>query len=187
MMTRCIELSRDAIAAGELPFACVICRDGEIVAEATNRVARDRDISRHAEMVAMSEVQRTLGTKRLSRCTLYTNVEPCAMCSFCIRETHIRRVVYAIRSPVMGGHSKWNVLQDSQLSSVMPVVFGRAPEMAGAVMREEAEAVWRSWRPLIWKMIELRGCLGGVAPEHAAARPAPSREGFLRRLIASYR
>ena len=71
MMVRCISLSRDSIAAGELPFGCVICHDGEVVSEATNRVARDGDVTRHAEMVAMSEAQRVLGTRRLSRCTLY--------------------------------------------------------------------------------------------------------------------
>jgi tRNA(Arg) A34 adenosine deaminase TadA len=54
MMSRCIALSRDSVAAGELPFGCVICRDGEVVAESTNRVKRDRDVMRHAEMVAMS-------------------------------------------------------------------------------------------------------------------------------------
>jgi tRNA(adenine34) deaminase len=57
------------------------------VTEATNRVVRDGDVARHAEMVAMSEAQRVLGTRQLSRCTLYTNVEPCAMCCYCIRET----------------------------------------------------------------------------------------------------
>ena len=141
MMARCIELSRDSIAAGELPFGCVICHDEEVVSEATNRVVRDGDVTRHAEMVAMSEAQRVLGTKRLSRCTLYTNVEPCAMCCYCIRETRMRKVVYAIRSPIMGGHSRWKVLQDKEISGIIPEVFGRVPEIAGAVMREEAEAV----------------------------------------------
>ena len=75
MMARCIELSRDSIAAGELPFGCVICHDEEVVTEATNRVVRDGDVTRHAEMVAMSEAQRVLGTKRLSHCTLYASVD----------------------------------------------------------------------------------------------------------------
>lgn len=188
MMARCIELSRDAIAAGELPFACVICREGEVVAEATNRVARDRDVARHAEMVAMSEVQRVLGTKRLSRCTLYSNVEPCGMCSYCIRETRMRKVVYAIRSPIMGGHSKWKLLQDKEISGVIPEVFGRVPEIAGSVMREEAEAVWRNWHPLIWKIIKFRGCFSGAALEQEAAEQpgAPAREGFLSQLMLRY-
>jgi tRNA(adenine34) deaminase len=186
MMERCIELSRVAIAEGELPFACVICRDGEVVAEATNRVSRDRDVTRHAEMVAMSEAQRVLRTKRLSRCTLYSNVEPCAMCSYCIRETRMRKVVYGIRSPIMGGHSKFKVLQDKEISGAIPEVFGRVPEIGALVMREEAEAVWRDWHPLIWKIIRFRGCFGGVAPDLAASETpqTSAREGFFRRLLA---
>jgi len=188
MMARCLALSRESVAAGELPFACVICCDGEVVAESTNRVRRDRDMTRHAEMIAISDAQRALGTKRLSRCTLYSNVEPCAMCSYCIRETRIRKVVYAIRSPIMGGHSKWKILQDPQISRVIPEIFGRAPDVAGSVMREEAEAVWRDWNPLFWKVIRLRGCFGGVFPEHAVAEAEmPPRPGFWRRLMLATR
>jgi tRNA(adenine34) deaminase len=162
----------------------VICHDEEVVTEATNRVARDGDVTRHAEMVAMSEAQRVLGTKRLSRCTLYTNVEPCAMCCYCIRETRMRKLVYAIRSPIMGGHSKWKILQDKEISGVIPEVFGRVPEIAGAVMREEAEAVWRDWHPMIWRIITFRGCFGGVAQ---VADEVPRREGFFRRLTLLHR
>ncbi len=80
MMARCIELSKTAANDGEFPFACVIARDGKVVVETTNRVARDGDVTRHAEIVAVSMAQKALGTKDLSGCTLYTNVEPCAMC-----------------------------------------------------------------------------------------------------------
>src|ERR1041384_1081095 len=101
MMRRCVELSADAVRAHELPFSCVVCRDGEIVVEATNRVSRDGDVTRHAEIIAISEAQRILGRKDLSDCTLYSNVEPCPMCSFPIRETRIGRVVYSISSPMI--------------------------------------------------------------------------------------
>ena len=116
--------------AGELPFSCVICQDGEIVVETTNRVVRDADVTRHAEIIAISEAQRVLGRKDLSDCTLYSNVEPCPMCSFPIRETRIGRVVYSISSPMMGGLSKWGVLSDREISDVMPQVFGRAPDIS---------------------------------------------------------
>jgi tRNA(adenine34) deaminase len=52
---------------------------------------RDGDVSRHAEVIALSDARKTLGRKALRGATLYTNVEPCAMCSFCLREAQDRR------------------------------------------------------------------------------------------------
>ena len=112
------------MAKGEYPFGTVIAHDGQIVAEAINRTIRQSDISRHAEIIALAEVQKAFGRAQLEHCTLYTNIEPCAMCSYCIREAWVGRVVYALGSPVMGGLSKWNILRDDDMSGCMPQVFG---------------------------------------------------------------
>jgi tRNA(adenine34) deaminase len=180
MMARCVALSREAASAGEYPFACVIARGAEVVVEASNRVARDGDVTRHAELLALSEAQRKLGRRRLARCTLYTTVEPCAMCSFPIREAGIGRVVYAIGSPLMGGHSRWNILGDPQLSAHMPELFGEAPKVIAGLLRKEAEAVWWQTNWLVWGVIRLRGIFGGRAPaaRGAAAAPLPTSAGI---------
>src|SRR5947209_5608585 len=147
MMARCIELSKTAGKLGEFPFACVIAKDGKVVVETTNRVARDGDVTRHAEIVAVGMAQKVLGTKDLSGCTLYTNVEPCAMCSFPIRETRISRVVYAIGSRLMGGDSKWDILADPELSKVMAEEFRHAPEVVRGFMPRWAGKCWDIWNP----------------------------------------
>jgi tRNA(adenine34) deaminase len=170
MMERCIALSREAVSEGEYPFACVIAENGQVVVETTNRVARDCDVTRHAELMAVSEAQRKLGRTKLSGCTLYTTVEPCPMCSFPIREARISRVVYAIRSPLMGGSSRWDVLGDSVLSAQMPEAFGEAPEVIAGVLRREAEKVWWRMNPLVWGVIRLRGVFGGR--DSSERRPA---------------
>jgi tRNA(adenine34) deaminase len=172
MMARCIALSRQAVDEGEYPFACVIAKEDQILVETTNRVARDGDVTRHAELLAVSEAQRKLGTKKLKGCTLYTTVEPCPMCSFPIREARISRVVYAIRSPLMGGHSRWNVLEDGVLSSKMPEAFGAPPKVFTGVLRREAEKVWWRMNPLIWGVIRLRGVFGGRDPGASAPEAA---------------
>jgi tRNA(adenine34) deaminase len=187
MMRRCIELSAQAVERAELPFACVVCRNGDIVAEAFNRVAADGDVTRHAEILALSEAQRVLGRSDLSDCTIYSNVEPCPMCAFPIRETRIGRVVYAISSPMMGGWSKWNVLGDNEISNVMPEMFGEAPEVAAGLQYREAAAVWRTWNPIFWLGIRFRGCLADPA-EHDTALTLQVRRSprhSLRRLLAS--
>jgi tRNA(adenine34) deaminase len=160
LMGRCIELSRLATLEGEFPFASVISKNGEIVAEAANRVVREGDVTRHAELLAISKAQESLGKGKLAGCTLYSNIEPCAMCSFPIRESRISRVVFAIASPLMGGFSKWGILGDSEISTVMPEAFSKPPEVVVGVMRQEAEQVWRKWNPLIWGIIRYRGCFG---------------------------
>ena len=184
MMERCIALSKTAGSLGEFPFACVIARDGEVIVETTNRVARDGDVTRHAEIVAVSMAQKTLGTKDLSDCTLYTNVEPCAMCSFPIRETRISRVVYAIGSRLMGGDSKWDVLGDPELYRVMPEAFAPAPEVVRGFMRREAEKAWRNWNPLIWGVIRYRGCFGEPPKAEPVTKAAPRRRTLLQKLFA---
>ena len=184
-MRRCVELSAEAVRANELPFSCVICRDGEIVVETTNRVVRDADVTRHAEIIAISEAQRVLGRKDLSDCTLYSNVEPCPMCSFPIRETRISRVVYSISSPMMGGFSKWGVLSDREISDVMPQVFGKAPDISGGLMYRDAAAVWRSWNPLFWFGIRLKGCLAESNNDAMAAlQTRPAKNNLLKRFAA---
>lgn len=162
MMARCIELSRTATREGEYPFACIIACGDEVLVEVTNRVARDGDLTRHAELMAVSQVQKVLGGKaRLKDCTLYSNVEPCPMCSFAIREAGIGRVLFSLKSPFMGGLSRWNVLSDGELSRRMPEVFGKAPEVVAGLLAKEAARVWRRWNPIIWGVIRWRGIFGG--------------------------
>ena len=139
IMQRCIALSCLAGDAGEYPYAAVICRAGQVVVESVNRVTRDVDVTRHAEVVAISAAQKALSTTSLDDCTLYSNAEPCAFCSYAIRESRIRRVVYGMRSPHMGGLSKWNILADDDISEAMPEVFGPPPEIVAGFMAVEAE------------------------------------------------
>lgn len=133
MMERCLELARQGVKQGELPFGAVIAFRGQVIAEATNHVSSECDVTRHAELVALSEAQKILRQKRLPDCTLYSIVEPCPMCSFPAREARIGRVVFAISSPIMGGFSRWDVLSDNGLSSKLPEVFGPAPEIVSGL------------------------------------------------------
>jgi tRNA(adenine34) deaminase len=189
MMARCIRLSATAIARGEFPFAAVVAEGDRVVAETTNAVVRSADVTRHAELIAVSEAQKVLGRTDLSACTLYSTVEPCPMCSFPIRETRIGRVVFAISSPKMGGYSRWNVLRDGEISKAMPEAFGPVPEVIVGLSRREAEKVWWTWNPLIWWVIKQRGCFGphtGVEPPERL--PAiPARRGPLGRLLMRFR
>ena len=172
MMTRCIELAKASSKAGEYPYAAVLCRGDTVVAESTNRVTQDRDVTRHAEVVAISQAQKTLDTVSLDDCELYLLGEPCAFCSYAIRESRIRRVVYGLSSPHMGGVSKWNILTDTDLCTTMPEVFAPPPEIVSGFMAAEAERAITDCDPMIAGILKQRGLF--VAPASTTVTPAPA-------------
>jgi tRNA(adenine34) deaminase len=185
MMVHCIRLSATAPKRGDLPVACLICDGDRIIAETTNQVRQQGDVTRHAELVAISNAQKILKRKSLSGCTLYTTVEPCPMCSFPIRETRMSRVVYAISSPIMGGISKWNILRDTEISNIVPEVFGPVPEIIAGLLWREAAKVWWTWNPVIWGIIRHRGCFGPAPATDDGERMKAIRDprGWLRSLL----
>lgn len=77
------------------PFGAVIVRDGAIVARGTNLVSSTNDPTAHAEITAIREACRTLGTFLLSDCEIYSSCEPCPMCLGAIYWARIRTVYYA--------------------------------------------------------------------------------------------
>jgi tRNA(adenine34) deaminase len=156
MMRRCIALAQSAGQIGEYPFAAVIARRGEFICESLNMVKVEGDVTRHAEMVAIASAQKKLRATSLDDCTLYSTIEPCAMCSYAIRETRIGRVVFSLRSPLMGGHSRWKVLTDSHLSTTLPEVFAPPPIVLSGYLQHDVQTVFRKRNPLSWRFIEAR-------------------------------
>ncbi len=189
MMQRCIALSATSSEHGEYPYAAVICRDGRVVIETLNRVARDGDVTRHAEVVALSAAQKALGRTSLDDCTIYVNAEPCAFCSYAIRESRIARVVYGLRSPHMGGLSKWNILADEDIATAMPEVFAPPPEIVAGLLWQEAEQVCRKWNPVFWEFVKRRGLFAGFPPEQRGPVELASlrRDGPWQRLLTALR
>jgi tRNA(adenine34) deaminase len=195
MMARCIALSKASGKAGEYPYGAVICRGGQVVSESINRVTHDGDVTRHAEVVAISLAQKALRTVSLDDCEIYVNAEPCVFCCYAIREARMRRVVYGLSSPHMGGVSKWNVLGDEDLSNAMPEVFAPPPEIVSGFMADEVERSLIEWNPLIAGIMIGRGLFGAAprvmvqAMDRGSSGPRSLYRrtlGFLRRNFFDY-
>jgi tRNA(adenine34) deaminase len=93
-MREAIALAREASAHGDVPVGAVVVRDGTGLATAANRTLRDQDPTAHAELLAIREAARATGDWRLSGCTLYVTLEPCAMCAGAIVLARLDRVVF---------------------------------------------------------------------------------------------
>lgn len=156
LMRRCVALAQSAGSRKEYPFAAVIARRGDFICESLNMVRTDRDVTRHAEMVAISLAQRKLQSTSLDACTIYSTVEPCAMCSYAIREARIGRVIFGLRSPVMGGHSRWNILTDAGMSSKLPEVFASPPDVLPGCLHHDVQKAFQKRNPFAWQFMKTR-------------------------------
>jgi tRNA(adenine34) deaminase len=81
-----------AAKRGEVPVGCVVVQNGAVVARAGHRTLTDQDPTGHAEILALREAARALGTERRSACDLYVTLEPCTMCAAAISFARIRRL-----------------------------------------------------------------------------------------------
>ena len=93
-MLEAIRLANESVATGGGPFGAVIVKDGEIVAASSNSVTIDNDPTAHAEVNAIRQACRKLGSFDLSGCVIYTSCEPCPMCLGAIYWAGIDRIYY---------------------------------------------------------------------------------------------
>jgi tRNA(adenine34) deaminase len=131
--------ARAAELAGEVPVGALIVHQNEIIARGQNRVLRDHDPTAHAEIVALRAAARHVENYRLPQedggCTLYTTLEPCAMCAGAILHARVARLVYAAPDPKAGAcGSVLAVLNHPQLNHQVEVVSGLLAEECGALL-----------------------------------------------------
>ena len=122
----------------EIPVGAVLLApDGRVAGEGWNRNIGECDPSAHAEIVAMREAGRVLGNHRLTGCTLYVTLEPCAMCAMAMVHARIARVVYAASDPKTGAAgSVFDLLEDPRHNHRVIVAAGVLADEAGSRLRE---------------------------------------------------
>ncbi len=89
----------------DVPIGCVIKKEGQIIAAAYNRREVDNDITAHAEMLAIKEAQKKLGTSRLTDCEMYVTLEPCPMCGWAIIQSGIKTLYFGSYNNQYGAFS----------------------------------------------------------------------------------
>jgi guanine deaminase len=95
LMRRAIELSENSVRNGGGPFGAVIAKDGEIIAEGSNKVTINNDPTAHAEVCAIRNACKILNTFELANCVIYTSCEPCPMCLGAIYWARLSKIFYA--------------------------------------------------------------------------------------------
>lgn len=131
-MQNAIEQAR--LCGIDVPIGCVIKKGGEVIARAHNRRETDKDITAHAEMLAIREAQRVLDSSRLVDCELYVTLEPCPMCGWAIIQSGIKTVYFGAYNEQYGAFSN---LKLHQISGSKIKIYGGIEEEICSSMLEE--------------------------------------------------
>lgn len=136
-MEQALEEARAAQAAGEVPIGCVVVQRGSVIARAGNRTIADRDPTAHAEMLAIRDAARALGSERLTDCDLYVTLEPCAMCVGAISFARIRRLYYGASDPKGGAVDNGVRFFAAPTCHHVPEVYSAVGDEAAAALLKE--------------------------------------------------
>lgn len=126
-----------AAAAGEVPVGAVVVRDGAVIARGRNRTLEKSDPTAHAEIEAIREAGRLLGSDRLVDCDLWVTLEPCPMCAGAISFARIRRLYFGASDPKGGAVESGVRFFASPSCHHAPEVYaGLSEQRAGAILRD---------------------------------------------------
>lgn len=128
--------ARAGAEAGEVPVGAAVLVAGQLISQAHNETIAQRDLTQHAELIAIQRAMRVLETDRLPDAALYVTLEPCAQCAGAIVLARVGRVVFGAFDPRAGMvGSIHDLLRHPKLN--------HRPEVTGGVMEEECGAVLR--------------------------------------------
>ena len=136
-MREALRQARKAARQDEVPIGAVIVHQGTIIARAWNQVETLKDATAHAEMLALTQAESTMGDWRLNECDLYVTKEPCPMCAGAIVHCRVRRVIFGcpdVKGGAAGGF--WNLLQAPNLNHSCEITSGVLGDECVHVLKE---------------------------------------------------
>ena len=134
-MEPAVALAREAAADGEVPVGAVVLdAGGAVIGRGRNLREAHADPLAHAEVKAMTQAARSLGTWNLADCTLIVTLEPCPMCAGACLQTHVGRIVFGAWDAKLGAcGSIWDIPRDPHI--------GHSPEVHGGVLEGECQSI----------------------------------------------
>ena len=136
-MKRAIELACQAADNGEVPVGAVIVKDGKIIAEGRNMRELKQNALSHAEIEAINNACKVLGSWRLDQCDMYVTLEPCPMCAGAIINSRIKTLVF-------GAYDK-NAGSIDSVVNLCDFPYNHKPEIYGGICEDECLAVLKEF------------------------------------------
>lgn len=132
-----LDAALEACAVGEVPIgACIVSEDGDLLATGYNRTITDCDPTAHAEIVAIRNAASRIDNYRLNGLTVYTTLEPCAMCAGALVTARVNRVVFGAHDERFGGvDTHFGIGKGSELNHRIEFVTGILADESRELLR----------------------------------------------------
>ena len=135
-MRAALREARESLLRDEVPVGCVVVHDGTIVGRGYNQVEALQDATAHAEILAIGAASNALGSWRLSDCTLYVTLEPCAQCAGALVLAKLGRLVFGAYDPKAGMcGSVGDLVRHPRLNHRVEVLGGIDAEACGELLQ----------------------------------------------------
>lgn len=137
-MWRAIHMAREAEKLNEVPIGAVIVgADGRILAATSNRTIKDNDPTAHAEILALRTAATRIGNYRLTGTTIYSTIEPCAMCAGALVNARVKRLVYGARDERFGAvETHFRICDSPDLNHRIEITSGILAENCRRLMQD---------------------------------------------------
>ncbi|MFC4558523.1 tRNA adenosine(34) deaminase TadA [Virgibacillus kekensis] len=136
-MQEAIKQAETARKLNEVPIGAVIVFRDEVIASGYNVRETEQTTLSHAELLAIENANKKIGSWRLEDCTLYVTLEPCPMCAGAIVQSRIRRVVYGAADPKAGcAGTLMNLLEDNRFNHQVEVTKGVLEEECSSLLTD---------------------------------------------------
>uniref|UniRef100_A0A7C3N698 tRNA-specific adenosine deaminase n=1 Tax=candidate division WOR-3 bacterium TaxID=2052148 RepID=A0A7C3N698_UNCW3 len=128
--------AKKAEKIGEIPIGAIVVKDGKVISRSFNKVEKKNSSLMHAEIDALLKAQKKLRNWRLNGCTIYTNVEPCLMCTYAIILSRMNRVVFGCRNEKFGGIYSLVDIENLKLNHKIEITEGILKEESIKLLKD---------------------------------------------------
>lgn len=140
LMKNALALAQEAFLDNEVPVGAIIYNEKKktIIGRGRNFVEKEKQVTAHAEIVALKEACKNENSKCLKDCTIYTTLEPCAMCLTALSNARVKRIYYG------SVDKKFGAIEGAiNLFSLMPGLY--KPECYGGFLEEESSKLLKKF------------------------------------------
>ncbi|MDP2425425.1 MAG: tRNA adenosine(34) deaminase TadA [Candidatus Izemoplasmatales bacterium] len=134
-MQEALKEAQIAYSKGEVPVGAVITWKDEIIARGHNQRETLQHVFAHAEMLAIDEAVKVIGSWRLDECTLYVTLEPCAMCAGAMIQSRVKKLIYGAKEPKSGVHGSIVNLFDQPFNHSIEIISGVLAEESSQLLK----------------------------------------------------